>query len=162
MTGITRQPMKAPFCMAVGLATLSLLVAPNSVPLLAAEDTAIRFRAVDVYVDSKEKPLAAYQLELSAKEGRAKIVGIEGGEHPAFKEPPFYDPKAMQQDRVIIAAFSTLPANKLPKNKTRVATIHVQSIGDRQPEFALKVETAGTVGGKKIKVQARFEERKVE
>ncbi|MBI2926382.1 MAG: hypothetical protein HYY24_11865 [Verrucomicrobia bacterium] len=162
MKGTTARALNVPFWITVVLLSFTLFAGLNSVPVLAAADTAIRFRAVDVYVDSKEKPLAAYQLELSAKEGRAKIVGIEGGEHPAFKEPPFYDPKAMQQDRVIIAAFNTSPAGKLPKGKTRVATVHVQSIGDGQPEFAVKVETAGTVNGKKIKVGASFEERKAQ
>ena len=51
--------------------------------------------------------LAAYQIEFSVTNILTKIVGIEGGQHPAFREPPFYDPKAMQQERVIIAAFST-------------------------------------------------------
>jgi hypothetical protein len=44
---------------------------------------ATRFRAVDIFVDSTNKPLAAYQLEFTASAG-AKIVGIEGGEHAAF------------------------------------------------------------------------------
>jgi hypothetical protein len=94
----------------------------------------IRFRAVDIFVDSKDKPLAAYQLEFSVTGADAKIVGIEGGEHAAFSTPPFYDPKAMQQERVIIAAFSTNAVSRLPQGRTRVATIHLQTRATSEPE----------------------------
>lgn len=118
---------------------------------------AVHFRAVDVFVDSGSKPLAAYQLEFTATAG-AKIVGIEGGEHAAFKEAPFYDPKAIQHERVIIGAFSTAKADKLPAGKTRVATIHLQITGDEAPRYEVKLTAAATVGGKKIPAQASAEE----
>ena|SRR2546430_1175050 len=118
-----------------------------------------RFQPVDIFIDSRDKSLAAYQLEFSVKSGNATVVGVEGGERPAFKEAPFYDPKAIQQERVIIAAFSTSAADKLPKGKTRVATIHLQISGDHQPQFELKLETAASVEGKRISVEATFEER---
>jgi len=118
----------------------------------------IRFRAVDVFVDSTNKPLAAYQLEFTASTG-AKIVGIEGGEHAAFKEAPFYDTKAMQHERVIIGAFSTAAADKLPTGKTRVATIHLQTTGDEPLRFEVQVKTVATVEGRKISVQASAEEK---
>jgi hypothetical protein len=119
----------------------------------------IRFRAVDVFVDSKDKPLAAYQLEFTATGGGAKIVGIEGGEHIAFKEAPFYDPRAMQHERVIIAAFSTATADKLPTGKTRVATIHLQTTGEQTVQCEAKIKTAATVNGKKITLTATTEEK---
>src|SRR5262245_59605150 len=80
----------------------------------AGEEGPGRFRAVDIYVDSGSAPLAAYQLEFSVTNQVAKIVGIEGGDHEAFREPPFYDPKAIQQERVILAAFSTQASEQLP------------------------------------------------
>ena len=126
----------------------------------AGEEGRGRFRAVDIYLDSKSAPLAAYQLEFAATNGAVKIVGIEGGEHPAFREAPFYDPKAIQQERVIIAAFSTEPAAKLPTGKTRVATIHIQITGPGEPAFELKLQTAADSQGNKIAVEASFEERK--
>ena len=126
----------------------------------AANDAAIRFRTVDISLDSKDKPLAAYQIEFTATAGDVKIVGIEGGEHPAFTQPPFYDPKAMQNDRVIIAAFSTEAGDKLPKGKTRVATIHLQTKGAVEPKFELKLDAAADAGGIKIAAQASVEERK--
>jgi hypothetical protein len=120
----------------------------------------VAFRAVDIFVDSKDKPLAAYQLEFAVTNGVAKIVGIEGGRHPAFAEPPFYDPKAMQQERVIIAAFSTEPAEKLPTGKTRVTTIHVQTSGTTAPQFELKLQAAADASGNRISIEPSFEERK--
>ena len=132
---------------------LTILICALAAQLLAqqpAEESRIRFRAVDIYIDSANTPLAAYQLEFSVTNGVAKIVGIEGGSHRAFHEPPFYDPKAMQQERVIIAAFSTEEPKNLPTGKTRVATIHIQTIGIEQPAFQLKLETAGDSGGNRI------------
>ena len=146
---------------------LCLLVAAAFVALAfvsAAQESqptnTIRFRAVDVFVDSTNKPLAAYQLEFTASAG-ARIVGIEGGGHATFKEAPFYDVKAMQHERVIIGAFSTAKADKLPTGKTRVATIHlqIQPTGDQPPRFEVQVKAAATVGGKKISVHANAEEK---
>jgi hypothetical protein len=108
----------------------------------------IRFTHLDVYVDAKDQPLAAYQLELAAEKGNVKIVGIEGGEHPAFKKPPYYDPAAMSQDHVIVAAFNT--GKDLPKGKTRVARIHVQITGDQKPEYVIKLEVAASAEAQPI------------
>src|SRR4030095_1590218 len=85
----------------------------------------VRFETVDVFVDTTDKSLAAYQLEFFTASGDVKIAGIEGGAHPAFATPPYYDPKAMQQDRVILAAFTTDDAAALPVGRIRVATIHL-------------------------------------
>jgi len=126
----------------------------------AVEEGRSRFCAVDIFVDAGTMPLAAYQLELAATNGVAKIVGIEGGEHPAFRQPPFYDPKAMQHERVILASFSTAPAADLPTGKTRVATIHFQTTDVQVLECELKLQTAGDANGKKISARATFEERK--
>ena len=112
----------------------------------------IRFQAVDIFVDSQTTALAAYQLEFAVTSGNAKIVGVEGGEHPAFAEAPFYDPKAIQQERVILAAFSTQTADKLPSGKTRVATIHLQISGTSELKFEAKLTTAASSDGGKIAV----------
>jgi hypothetical protein len=126
----------------------------------ALEEGRTRFCAVDIFVDAGSTPLAAYQIEFAATNGSVKIVGIEGGEHRAFSQPPFYDPKAMQHERVIIASFSTAPPEILPTGKTRVATIHFQATSAQFPGFELKLQTAGDSQGKKIPAQASFEERK--
>jgi hypothetical protein len=144
---------------------LALALALLSAGLHAQEPPAaetIRFMAVDIFVDAKDKPLAAYQLEFTAKAGDVKIVGIEGGEHAAFAEAPFYDPKAMQHERVIIAAFSTEPATRLPTGKTRVATIHVQVSGQTAGNYELKLEAAGGADGNRIAATADSKERKTQ
>ncbi len=107
----------------------------------------VRFQAVHVSVDTGEEPLAAYQLDLRATTGNVRIVGIEGGEHAAFADPPYYDPTAIQGDRVIIGAFSTARAGTLPVGRTRIATIHVQITGDRQPEYEAELSVAATADG---------------
>ena len=143
------------FCLLVALFGLAAgLLAQET----ATEEGRIRFCAVDIYVDSKAAPLAAYQLEFTVTNGVAKIVGIEGGEHPAFHEPPFYDPKARQHERVILAAFNT--GNELPSGKTRVATIHLQVNGDATLQCELRLQAAGNAAGGRIAAEASFEERK--
>ena len=134
------------------LVTLSILA-----PLLAgvsartSEKPAagrVRFAPVHVYLDSGDKPLAAYQFELRARTGQIKIVGVEGGEHPAFQEAPYYDPAALMSDRIIIAAFNT--GSDLPHGRTRVATIHLQILGDAEPQYELKLIVAADKEGEKI------------
>ena len=130
--------------------------------LLAQSTNNIRFRAVEIFADSQATALAAYQLEFSITSGNAKIVGIEGGEHPAFAEAPFYDPKAIQHERVILAAFSTQPADKLPSGKTRVATIHLQISGTDELKFETKLVTAASSDGKNITVDISATEKRAE
>ncbi len=115
---------------------------------------AVRFEYIDIYVDSGEASLAAYQFELTDAAGSIKIVGIEGGEHEAFATPPYYDPKALKNNRVIIAAFST--ADALPTGKTRVATIHVQVEVDVIPEITINLTIAGDVQGNEIDAEVSF------
>jgi hypothetical protein len=124
----------------------------------AIEEGRSRFRAVDIYLDAKGTPLAAYQLEFTVTNVVAKIVGIEGGDHPAFHNPPFYDSKAIQHERVILAAFSTDAAEKLPNGKTRVATIHLQTFGDAELKVELKLQTAADPQGKKITISGNYQE----
>ncbi len=128
----------------------------------AAELGRSRFCAVDIFVDSGSTPLAAYQLRFAVTNLMAKIVGIEGGEHPAFRRPPFYDPKAIQNEVAIVASFNTAPAAELPKGKTRVATIHLRTTGTLRPQFDLKLQTAADTHGNKIDCVASFEPRKTQ
>ena len=113
---------------------------------IAADE--IRFEAIDIFVDPGDTPLAAYQFELSSDTAGVEFVGIEGGEHKAFSEPPFYDPRAMNNSRVILAAFST--AKDLPKGRSRVARIHVQLEGPGLKEYRTKLTASATADGKEI------------
>jgi hypothetical protein len=115
----------------------------------------VRFAPLHIYIDSGNKSLAAYQFELKAIIGQIKIVGVEGGQHEAFKEAPYYDPAALAKDRIIIAAFST--GSNLPKGRTRIATIHLQIIGNVEPQYELKLVVAGDADGKEIPAEISFE-----
>jgi hypothetical protein len=87
-----------------------------------------RFTTIDVFIDSGAVPLGAYQVEIKAD---ATLVGVEGGEHPAFAQPPRYDPAALHEkqlaERVVLAAFNT--GADLPAGRTRIARLHVQTRG---------------------------------
>ena len=142
---------------------LTILICVLAAPLFAQEpESQAHFHAVDIYVDSGNAPLAAYQLEFSVTNVVTKIAGIEGGQHRAFRDAPFYDPKAMQQERVIIGAFSTDNPENLPKGKTRVATIHLETFGNTPPIFQLTLQTAADSAGNKIPVTVTCEEKKIQ
>jgi hypothetical protein len=115
----------------------------------------VHFAPLHIYLDSGNKSLAAFQFELKAAVGQIKIVGVEGGEHPAFNQPPYYDPAALMSDRIIIAAFNT--GNDLPTGKTRVATIHLQIVGDTEPRYELELTVAADADGNKIPAEITFE-----
>jgi len=109
----------------------------------------VRFVWLPVYVDSADMPLAAYQFELKATKGDVTIVGVEGGQHPAYKKPPYYDPAVLKKEnRIIIAAFNI--GNDLPAGKNRVASIHLMIEGEIEPEYKLDLTVAADPNGKKI------------
>jgi hypothetical protein len=112
-----------------------------------------------VFIDSHERPMAAYQFELQATRGDVKFVGISGGENKGFQDPPYYDPAAMTHTRparIIVGAFSL--ADDLPKGKTRVARLSVAIEGDEKPEYAVRVIVAGARDGSEIPAEATLVE----
>ena len=115
----------------------------------------VRFAPLHIYLDSDNQMLAAHQFEISAIKGQVKIVGVEGGEHKAFRKPPYYDPAALANDRIIIAAFNT--GRDLPTDRTRITTIHLQIIGDAEPQYELKLIVAADADGKEIPAEITFE-----
>ncbi len=115
----------------------------------------VRFTLVDLYVNPGETPLAAYQIRLKDPTGKVQIVGIEGGKHEAYKEPPFYDPKALTKNEIILAAFST--KKDLPKGKTLVARLHLQVEGKQDVDFQSQLIAAASSDGQKIKAQVQVE-----
>src|SRR5690554_6874465 len=58
-------------------------LAGDAAQLPGAGAGAVRFAAVNLYVDSGEAPLAAWQIDFRDARGVVRIVGIEGGEHAA-------------------------------------------------------------------------------
>ena len=144
--------------MLIILATICLIVpvlAQQSEQDYSTAQPGVRFAPLHIFIDSGSSSLAAYQFELKATTGQIEIVGVEGGRHQAFKEAPYYDPAALAKDRIIIAAFST--GSDLPKGRTRIATIHLQIIGDAEPEYELKLVVAGDADGKEIPAKITFE-----
>jgi hypothetical protein len=135
-------------CLAAALVTPRVALASKVI------DAKVRFAPVRIYLDSGEHPLAAYQFELKATKGQIKIVGVEGGAHAAFKDAPYYDPAALMQDRIIIAAFNT--GQDLPTGRTRIATIHLQITGDAEPECELELTVAADDEGESIPVESHL------
>jgi hypothetical protein len=102
-----------------------------------------QFFALDVYVETGARPLAAYQFEVTTG---ARIVGVEGGEPACFRAAPYYDPAALQGGRIIVAAF-TLDADP-PAGRVRVARLHMMESGEAK--FETKLVVAAAPGGERF------------
>jgi hypothetical protein len=114
-----------------------------------------RFEAVNVFIDPHGKPLAAYQFELKADEGDVTLVGIQGGDHPAYSQAPYYDPHALLSKRIVIAAFNA--GGDLPTHKTRVATLMVRVGGDIEPKYKTRLQVAASSDAKAIDADLSIE-----
>lgn len=142
---------------AIILAALLLMVSLAPAQLLNdAPRNPIRFTNVDVLIDPHGADLAAYQLEFVADPQRVTLVGIEGGQHQAFKQPPYYDVKALSGNRVILAALNA--GKDLPREKTRVATLHLQIKGDAKPSLSAKLVVAASSNEKNIQADVTISE----
>lgn len=117
-----------------------------------ASPTGAAFVALPVVIDPGGSPLAAWQVEVHVADqriGRVQLVGIEGGGHPAYAEPAFHVPDAQTGStvaadadvdllqRIVVAAFSTLPADELPTRAVRVATLMLRVEGGVGTELEL-------------------------
>lgn len=119
---------------------------------------AARFTTLDVFVEPAGKPVAAFQIQLQFEDGTT-VVGVEGGEHAEFKKAPYYDPKAIQKDRIIVAAFSVAAPNDLPKTRTRLLTLHLQTPSEKPVAFKIKKQLVSDHTGKTIDVPFVISER---
>lgn len=122
----------------------------------AAEEapTSVRFTAIDITLDPMGQPLGAWQLNVAAIADGVTIVGIEGGDHPAYADAPYYDPAAIQRNRAIIAAYST--DADLPIATTRAARIHLMIEGDQRPDFSVTLTTAADALGEPLDAQVSW------
>lgn len=125
-----------------------------SAPLWA--DPAPRFRSVDVIVDPKGQPLAAYQIEIVIR-GDAQIVGVEGSEHPAFAAAPYYDSAALNQGRIVIAAFST--ESDVPSQAFQAATLHIKESAPIGVEYSATLATAANASGDTLQADVSIQAR---
>jgi hypothetical protein len=115
------------------------------------------FAVVDVFIDSAE-PLAAWQFELDGG-GAMQVVGIEGGDNPTFREPPFYDRAAVDRgaaERIIIASYSLGEPAELSRGRARVASVHVRTRGLEPPDYQLRLVAAGAADGRPIDARISF------
>ena len=120
--------------------------------LSCADGNEVRFAALDVHLESAQ-PVAAWQFELSETGGRMRVVGVENGDSLAFAKAPYYDRKAMSDgraDRIIVADFTLRPAVELPVGKVRIATVHVRLTGASEPDYVLRLVTAGNAQGEPV------------
>lgn len=131
---------------------------------------AIRFRPVDIFLDSGDARLAAYQVEVRYDKSQIKIVGVEGasaGEAEGFNPPPYYDRRGMDAGRIVIAAF-VIDDAQAPSGRTRVATLHLRVEGERDgagegaPDMSIRLVTAARPGGERIEPEVELVGRKVE
>ena len=116
--------------------------------VLLAMPQEARFTAVDVWIDSP-RPLAAWQIEVRTP---AQVVSVEGGQPAAFAEPPFYDPRALQGGRLVLAAFTTDPAP--PGGRIRVTRLHLRETGEA--ELSSKLVAAAAPGGARMDVKVEL------
>lgn len=124
-------------------------------PIARPADPAIRFTHLDVFIDTGRAPLAAYQFEVKAQQA-VKIVGVESGEAKGFQDPPYYDPAALQNSRIIIGAFNTSP--DLPAGKVHAARLHLAIEGGVEPQYSAQLIVAGNAVGEKIPATITFAE----
>ena len=127
--------------------------------LCHADETGVRFAALDILLESAE-PVAAWQFELSEAGGRMRVVGVENGDNPAFARAPYYDRKAVgdgRADRIIVADFTLRPVAELPVGRVRIATVHVCVTGDSEPEYVLRLLAAGNARGEPIPASIHFD-----
>jgi hypothetical protein len=128
--------------------------APEAEPR-PAEKAAESFRAVDLWVDSGESRLAAYQVVVTYDKAAVEIVGVEGGATPGFESAPFFDEAGKNAGRIVLAAFTR--DAKAVAGRKRLGRLHLMVTG--KPEFEIKVEkvvTAAKIGGDKIEVAAEL------
>ncbi len=99
-----------------------------------------RFGAFDLWITGG---VAAWQVEV---EGEGRIVGVEGGEGEAWREPAYYDPAALAGGRIVLAAFTT--RTEVPEGRVRVARLHMESPSG----LTARMIASAAVGGERIEV----------
>lgn len=129
------------------LAVLLLGFTASALP--KSQDAAVTFAAFDVFADSGNRTLGAWQFEWLVRRGQARIVGVEGGDG-VFATAPYYDLAALQSGRIVVAAFST--ATPLPQGKVRIARLHLQIDGGEVPQFAVQPQACADGAGATIEV----------
>ena len=119
----------------------------------SAQEGDLTFKTVELTIDTKGQPLAAWQLEVKYSKGRTEITGIEGGDLPS-KTPPAYDARGLSEGRLILAQFTTAK-EKLPGGKIKLARLHLATREDT-PDLELRLMAAATPDGARIRARPDF------
>ena len=117
------------------------------------------FQVWDLYIEVQHPPLSAWQLDLAATGEPLQIVGVEGGDHAGFHDPPFYDPTALAGGHLVLASFDT--GGGLPVGEHRVATLHVRRI-EGPDGIQLSLPVAAGPAGQAISARATLRARPTE
>jgi len=115
------------------------------------------FFGVDVVLDTGGEYLAAWQVEVLDRVGVARIVGVEGGECPAFAAPAYHDPRALQEGRIVLAAFQT--RGELSAGRVVVARLHFQVEGPVVPDLVIRPMASADAHGRAFAVRAELARR---
>lgn len=116
---------------------------------LALSSQERRFQAVELFVDSGDTPLAAWQIELTIPDGT--IVGVEGGAAAPWRDAPRYDPEALMGGRIILAAFTL--AENAPAGRLRIARLHLEAVDGAADRIVVAAVVAAGPGGKRIPLE---------
>jgi len=141
--------------LAKALAALCALAALS----LAAQPEAGQFAIVDVFVASTE-PVAAWQIELRERRGAMQVVGIERGDDPTFRDPPFFDRVVLERgvtERLVLASFSLSDAHSAARQLRGVARVHVRTTGAATADYELRLVAVGAADGRPIDAELSFE-----
>lgn len=109
------------------------------------------FAAYDIIIETPD-PLAAYQVRISGV-ATMKLIGVEGGDHAVYAEPPHYDAALLaadtRADRIVLADYSL--DDDLPSGRVRIARIHVAVMdGGEQVVPAVVLVAAGRADESRI------------
>lgn len=135
----------------LAIAPFEARVAPSPPPQERATSPS-SFTWVDVWVDSGQTPLAAWQVKVRATEGQVSLVGVEGVDFPDARKAPWFDEKARGGSEVIVASFSPQESLQLPRGRVCVARLHLEVRGSTAPRFAAEAVTAATFGGARFPI----------
>jgi hypothetical protein len=105
----------------------------------------VRFETRDVVIDPRGATLAAWQVRLVDPSGRARVVGVEGGEDAVYAAPPHHDPRALSHGAIVLAAYDTTHAG--PLTSSRVARVHLAVTGAADVALDVTLEVAASPAG---------------
>jgi len=137
-------------CLLIGAGARTSFAQTSRENTLSSAKTAFQFRTLDVFVHTGRDPLAAYQVEITYDRKLARIVGLEGGQPPAYTNAPYFDRAGFSAGRIIVAAF-TADKDAVPKGEFRIARLHVAVKPGADPAFKISLTTAAKPGGTRIK-----------